>query len=284
MRKRLLLSIGLFMVLATAICCGGGGDDDSHHTGICDDAAGTWNMTEDVDATDCGDGTYTEDVTYTVTQSDCDITVVPGSNPGLSFSGSVNGKKISWSGSWPEEGGTTTAKINTTIDGDSISGSSSWSWSDEMDRCTGTTQITGTRVGGGTGTASVRFSNRLTCGGNGFTATLTACGQTFTSDTSNWSPCDDITPGTCTLRVDAQTQGCGTVSISAPYTFEEGSIYQFALFLENEEAVLKVNVQNGDCSINPPLLNGVGEPEVDMEQIETVMDTFESNAGLQPMD
>lgn len=279
--------MGLVLFLAAAICCGGGGDGDSHHNGTCANAAGTWNMTERVDATDCGEGTYTENVTYTVTQSGCNITVVPSSNPGLRFSGSINGNKLSWQGSWPEDDGTTTAKISATIDGDSISGSSSWSWSDGTDSCNGTTQITGTRVDGGDGTetASVRFFNNLTCGGNNFTATLTVCGQTFTSVSNDWSSCDDITPGTCTLSLHAQTGACGTLSESTSYSFEEGSVYNFVLDLDDQDnVVLGVNVQDGDCDTNTPWRTGVGELGVEIEKIETVMDTFGSNVGLQSID
>lgn len=279
MIKRLWLSMGLIIFLATAICCGGGGDGDSDHGGTCANAAGTWEMTEQVDATDCGEGTYTEYPTYTVTQSGCNITVVPSSNPSLRFNGSINGNQISWSGSWPEDNGTTTADISATINGNSISGSASWSWTDGTDSCTGTTQITGTRL-----IASVRFWNNLTCNGNNFTATLTVCGQTFTSVSGNWSSCDDITPGICTVSLHAQTGACGTLSESISYPFDEGSVYNFALTLEGENPALGVNTQPGDCATNTPWLTAISELGADLENIEAVMDTFESSAGLQSMD
>lgn len=288
MRKRLFLLMGLVIFLVIAICCGGGGDGDSDNDsdGTCTNAAGTWKMSERVDATDCGEGTYNEDITYTVTQSGCNITVVPSTNPSLRFSGSINGNQISWRGSWPEEGGTTTATISATINGDNISGSASWSWTDGTDSCNGTTQITGTRVNGGDGTqtASVRFFNNLTCNGNNFTATLTVCGQTFTSVSGNWSSCDDITPGTCTVSLNAQTGACGTLSTSVSYSFDEGSVYNFALNLEGTDPALGVNTQTGDCTTNTPWLTGVSELGVDLEKIEAVMDTFESNTGLQSID
>ena len=287
MKKRLLLSMGLVIVLATAICCGGGGDGGSDNNGTCANAAGTWEMTERVDATDCGEGTYVEYPTYTVTQSGCNITVVPSANPGLRFNGSINGNKLRWQGSWPEDNGTTTAEINATITADSLSGSASWSWSDGTDSCKGTTQITGTRVDGGDGTetASVRFFNNLTCNNNSFTATLTVCGQTLTSVSGAWSSCDDITPGTCTVSLLAQTGACGTFSDSTSYSLEEGTVYNFALSLDNQDnVVLGVNAQNGDCNTNTPWRTGIGEFGLDMEKIETVMDTFESNADLQSID
>jgi hypothetical protein len=288
MGKRLLLLMGSVVFLGIAICCGGGGDGDSdnNNDGTCVNAAGTWNMTERVDATDCRDGTYNEEITYTVTQSDCNITVVPSTNPSLRFSGSISGKKISWKGSWPEEGGTTTADVNATIDGDSISGSASWSWTDGTDSCEGTTQITGTRVDAGNGaeTASVRFYNNLRCNNNNFTAILTVCGQTFTSLSGDWSSCDDITPGTCTVSYRAQTGGCGTLSNSYSHSFEEGLVYNFALNLEGNNHYLGINVQSGGCSTNTPWRTGASELGVNVVKIETVMDTFESHAGLQSID
>jgi hypothetical protein len=277
--KRLLFLMGLVLFLATTICCGGGGDGDSDDGGTCANAAGTWEMTERVDATDCGDGTYTQHRTYTVTQSGCTITVVPSDHPNLSFSGSMSGNQISWSGSWPEDGGTTTANISATINGDSISGSFSWSWTDGTDSCNGTTRINGTRLW-----AAVRFYNDLKCDDNSFAATLTVCGQTFTSYSTNWSSCEDIAPGTCTVSVHAQTEACGTLSTSGSYTFEEGSVYSIVYTIKDENLFLGVNIQTGDCSTNTPWLTGASELGVDLGKIEAVMDTFESDTGSHSID
>ena len=59
--------------------------------------------------------------------------------------GIVDGNHISWSGSYPEEGGTTTANINLNISGNSLNGSASWTWSGFGEVCSGTTRISGTR-------------------------------------------------------------------------------------------------------------------------------------------
>lgn len=285
MMKRILLWMGMVVFLVAVISCGGGGDGDGGGGGTCEEVAGTWDMTEVVDATDCGDGTYTENITYTVTQNGCNITVVPSSNPSLSFSGSVNNDRISWKGSWPEDGGTVTATIDITINGNSLSGSATWSWTDGSDSCSGTTQLSGTRTGGGGGgTASVRFFNNLTCNGTNFTATLTFCGQTLTSVSGNWSSCHDITPGTCTLSVNASTGGCGTLSDSMSYSITEGSVYNFALDLSGGNPALGVNEQTGDCSTTTPWRTSVSEIEAGLEKIEAVMDTFEYIPGLQSID
>jgi hypothetical protein len=285
MMKRILLWMGTVMFSLAVISCGGGGDGDSDNGGTCEDASGTWNMTEVVNATDCGEDTYTENITYTVTQNGCNITVVPSSDSSLSFSGSVDNDQVSWTGSWPEDGGTTTATIDITINGDSASGSATWSWTDGSDSCDGTTQISGTRTSSGGATASVRFFNNLTCSGSNFTATLTACGQTLTSVSGNWSSCYDITPGNCTISLHAQTTNCGTISDSITYTIEEGSVYNFALDLSGGNPALGVNVQTGgDCSTGTPWLTSVRELEAGLEKIEAVMDTFDYIPGLQSID
>jgi hypothetical protein len=84
--------------------------------------------------------------------------------------------------------------------------------------------------------------------------------------------------------VQAQTGGCGTLSASVSYSFEEGSVYNFVIAEEGGNPSLGVNVQSGDCSTNTPWLTGVSELGVDVVKIETVMDTFESNTGLQSID
>lgn len=146
---RCLSFISLFILMISA-CGGGGGGGGSEPalTSTCADVAGTWTTTEQVNATACGEGTFTEHLTYTITQNGCTITVVPqGTN--LKFTGNVNGNKMGWSGSYPEEGGTTTINsltVTISADGNSFSGSASWTWSDGRSSCSGTTQSTGTRV------------------------------------------------------------------------------------------------------------------------------------------
>jgi len=110
--------------------------------------AGTWTTTENVNATACGEGTYYQYYTYAVTQSGCNITVVPQGTT-LQFSGTVNGNQLSWSGSYPESGGTTTINsltLTVSADGNTFTGSSSWTWrSSGGSTCSGTTQVIGTR-------------------------------------------------------------------------------------------------------------------------------------------
>ncbi len=137
----LLISLG---VVLTACGGGGGGDSSSGTSDTCEMTAGTWRTTEKIDATDCGEGTYTEYNTYIVTQSGCDIIVED--SYGGSYSGSINGSTISWTGSFPDDGGTTTVNsLILTVSGDTISGHASWTWTDGVDSCSGTAQISGTK-------------------------------------------------------------------------------------------------------------------------------------------
>lgn len=140
-------TLGLITIVGTG-GGGGGGVPPAPAPTTCTNVAGTWSTTEVVNGTDCGEGTYTEYGTYTVTQNGCNISVTDNSG---TYSGTVNGNQISWTGSWPEDGGTTTANISLTISGDSLSGSASWTWSDGTDSCSGTTQISGTHTGGDAG-------------------------------------------------------------------------------------------------------------------------------------
>jgi hypothetical protein len=139
----LIFCASLFVVSLIAYGCGGGGGGGGNGAGQTPaDVSGTWDTTENVDATDCGDGVYTESGTYTVTQDGANITVADAF--GNVFTGNVDGNYISWTGSYPDAGGTTTITLNLTISGNTFSGSASWTWVGNV-TCSGTTQISGDR-------------------------------------------------------------------------------------------------------------------------------------------
>ena len=65
---------------------------------------------------------------------------------GNSFAGTVAGNTISWTGSFPEDGGTTTIEsLTLTLTGDTLSGNSTWSWTDGSASCSGSSQISASR-------------------------------------------------------------------------------------------------------------------------------------------
>jgi hypothetical protein len=114
----------------------------------CADVAYAWSIREDVDATDCGEGKYTEYHTYCVTQAGCALTITKG--VGI-FDGEINGYELTFSGDYEEDEGETSFNVTATIsqDGNSLDGSSEWDWDDGEDgfyNCSGTSEITGTRL------------------------------------------------------------------------------------------------------------------------------------------
>ena len=138
-----VIAFGLITIVGSGGGGGGGSPTpDPTPDPTCVDVSGTWNTTELVNGTDCGDGTYTNYNEFTVTQSGCNITVDAGAYG--THSGTVNGSQITYTGSYPEEGGTTTINVNLTVSGNSLSGSSTWTWRNGTS-CSGTTQISGTK-------------------------------------------------------------------------------------------------------------------------------------------
>lgn len=164
----------LMLALTIAGCGGGGGgggsadnSDDGGNTATAD-ISGKWDISER-GTSDCpGEASYSQEYRVTVEQEDNDLTVIA---PSGTFSGSIDGDEISWSGSYPEDGGTTNiTRLTLTIsaDGDNMVGSADWTWSDDTTSCAGTAdEITATRVpatdgdgsgdGGDTGSGSPMF-------------------------------------------------------------------------------------------------------------------------------
>lgn len=147
MTKTILSSL---LVPAVILLAGCGGDEDDgggltcQVGSACADVAGNWLVGGTVNGTACGDGTYTEPtVLYTITQSGCSISATVN---GATFAGGVNGSSVCWSGSFPDEGGTTTfTSMSVTVSGDSLTGSVGWTWAGGGQSCSGTTAISGTR-------------------------------------------------------------------------------------------------------------------------------------------
>jgi chitodextrinase len=159
--KAVLLSI---VLLAVGACGGGGGDGGNNgnnggnqptqpqpqpqppsSSGTALDVAGDWNVTENITSNCPGDPNHAQYL-VSITQNGDNLTVFAG---GQSFSGKLQGNTVSWSGSYPEDGGTTTIsdlKLNLSGGGNSLTGTSKWSWSDGIDSCSGVSQVSGTRV------------------------------------------------------------------------------------------------------------------------------------------
>lgn len=152
--NRIMGQWGAVMVFCLfCISCGGGGGGGNvgDTTAPTVDVSGTWSTVETVDGTACGDGTYGQTDAYVATQSGASLSVVPSSS-GLTYTGTVAGNVISWTGSYPDNGGTTTiTSLNLSVDElteNTFTGTANWSWTDGNTSCSGTTQIDGLRVAG----------------------------------------------------------------------------------------------------------------------------------------
>lgn len=146
--RRSLTALFVF-ALSGLLGCGG---DDTPTSGSGDtldppatDMTGTWRISSEDDGTKCGDGITIDIFDALITQTGNDLTV---QTPSGTFQGTISGRSVSWSGSFPQEGGTTTItnlQVTVSADNDGFDGNSSWSWSDGVDSCTGTSDFTGTR-------------------------------------------------------------------------------------------------------------------------------------------
>jgi len=107
-----------------------------------------WSVTETGITETCGEGLGSRSYPITViSYSNSSITL---STPAGNQSGTYSGSNISYKGSYPEDGGTTTSSTELTVSSNDteLNGSSSWTWSDGNGfSCNGTTTISATRKG-----------------------------------------------------------------------------------------------------------------------------------------
>ncbi|QEI13610.1 hypothetical protein [Cellvibrio japonicus] len=120
--------------------------------------SGTWTIDAIEDGTECGEEeTYSYTTTYVVVQTGSALSVMEGEE---TYQGTLDGSTLNWSGIIQEDGGITNLNVTATINGDAITGSSSWTYvlagSDGEDdfTCSGTTQFSGTRTQPVAGSAS----------------------------------------------------------------------------------------------------------------------------------
>jgi len=105
------------------------------------DVGGTWFTRIANNAVNCGLGEFIDAQALVITQDENDITLL--TSAGDTFSGSVNGDIVEWSGEFDERGGTTTfTSLSIIVSGSSASGNAAWTWTDGTDSCNGTMEIT----------------------------------------------------------------------------------------------------------------------------------------------
>lgn len=106
--------------------------------------AGNWSVNATIDGTQCGDPIITANFTIRISQTGNALAVTVD---GDDFNGTLNGTQGTWSGSYPDTGGTTTETYTVTFAGNNttMTGGSTWSWSDGTTTCPGTSTLTGSK-------------------------------------------------------------------------------------------------------------------------------------------
>ena len=98
------------------------------------DVAGTWFSRTANNAVNCGDGEFIDGQAIVITQEESVITLL--TSTGNTFSGTVNGDIIEWTGSFEERGGTTTfTGASLVVSANLASGNAAWTWTDPADSC-----------------------------------------------------------------------------------------------------------------------------------------------------
>jgi len=156
----------LMLAMFFSACSGGSGDNgaggnNAESIAPIGDMSGTWQVAgTDTSSTAACNG-VAFNITATIVQSGSNLNVTGFRTSSLS--GTISGNQMSFAGSYPEDGGTTTISqsiLSITSDCNQFSGSDSWSWTDGSFSCSGTSIYTGTRLtGSGCGSPPPSVSN-----------------------------------------------------------------------------------------------------------------------------
>ena len=142
---RAALPLAALVTSLALTACGGGGDDDSSDPAAVD-VAGTWKVTEVITSNCPGEAHLTRSYRAVVTQ---DGTALSVKTPAGTFAGEIHGYTVGWSGSYAEDGGTTSIsdmKLTANAGGSAFEGSSRFSYAGGSGSCAGSTQSSGTRL------------------------------------------------------------------------------------------------------------------------------------------
>jgi|GEM_PF-3043294 len=104
---------------------------------------GEWSVTESVNGTACGEGNSVESYTAIVSQSGATMTV---SASGITRSGAFNGTTLTFTATYPEDGGTVSSRGTIVFNGNSATGSSTWTYTEGSLSCDGSSTISASRV------------------------------------------------------------------------------------------------------------------------------------------
>lgn len=208
------------------------------------DATGVWNFSSSGNYDSCGEETSPESGIVTISQSGNTFTIT---RDGDSLPGTINGATYSASGSFSEDGGTTTTTLIFTLSSATTgTGTGTWTWTDGYYNCNGgfnlsLSKSSSTPTYDATGTWSYSLYNSYNnCGepnendsGNfylsqsGSTFTLTVNGDAFSgtingniySATASYSEDGGLTTETVVITLDSSTYGNGDIT----WTWDDGS-------------------------------------------------------------
>jgi hypothetical protein len=167
--RPLMWFMAIMMAAVVAGCGGGGGGGGAAPPAAAaapiGDVSGTWAVTESAmtaDQTQCAPpsnplANYALTVAQATPATNA-ITVTDAANasPAADFSGTINGNKLSWSGSFKERGGTTTynsVDLAVGTDCNTLAGTTTWTYVQDAPAtfsCTGNTTLSATKNGGAT--------------------------------------------------------------------------------------------------------------------------------------
>jgi hypothetical protein len=168
--KPLMWFMAIVMAAVVAGCGGGGGGAapaaPAAAAAPIGDVSGVWSVVESdmtADQPQCAPpGNPLANYALTVQQATpatnaITVTDAANASPAADFSGTINGDKLSWSGSFAERGGTTTYNsVNLIVgtDCNTLSGTTTWTYVQDPAvatfSCTGTTTLSATKNGGAT--------------------------------------------------------------------------------------------------------------------------------------
>ena len=150
--KKTLIAIVLLTISGLWIGCGGGSSggstDNSADEPALVDLSGTWQTNETISG-NCSDTDYpvTEIHVYTGTQLGSTVTMQDEAED-TAYTGTVSGYSLSARTTVPDGSGTLTINFTCTCaeNGQSFSGSGQWTYQETGYTCSGSTQLTGTRL------------------------------------------------------------------------------------------------------------------------------------------
>lgn len=206
-------------------CSGGGGDGGTSLQTPSTDLSGTWSVQETVNG-NCQGSTYPEIKTYTAiaTQSGNDFTFTDTSD-NTTKSGTISGSAISIKESTPSGSGTLTGDFSGAVssDGNTFSGSGTWTWASSSYSCNGTSDVSATRSSSASaainvaGTWNGTWNSTSPPLSGGFTAVVSQSGSTL-GGTISVTGIVSISNATLTGTVTGSTMTFGDINNEITFT------------------------------------------------------------------